>query len=57
MERVNMESIEATRRQLYSAIDKGNEREILALSRKLDILILKYIKSTYGFSLKNKSSS
>lgn len=39
-----MENLELLRQQLYSAMNRGNPKEILRLSRKLDKIILKYLK-------------
>ncbi|MFZ5988004.1 MAG: aspartyl-phosphate phosphatase Spo0E family protein [Bacillota bacterium] len=39
-----MDDIEKLRNQLHLAMDTGNKKRILALSRKLDKLILEYIK-------------
>lgn len=39
-----MEDLELLRQQLYSAMNRGDPKEILRLSRKLDKIILKYLK-------------
>lgn len=41
-----MNKIEELRYSLYKAIERGNEKEILTLSRKLDKQIVEFIKRT-----------
>ena len=44
---VCLEKINELRKQLHDAIEKGNQEEVLRISKKLDVEIVKYIKKTW----------
>ena len=52
-----MEKIEALRNSLYTAITKGDQKEILTLSKRLDKLIVGFMKEESQGKLVLKSRS